>query len=54
MLCCWWSAYDIPDSSVGEYSTTNTSNSSIGKYYMKKMYDIPDFDVSEYCDLKLF
>jgi len=49
--CCiiyWWSTYNIHDSSASEYLTTNTSDSGIGKYYVKKMYGIPDFDVSEY------
>ena len=36
-------------SEVGCYnSTTNTFNSGVDKYYMKKMYDIHDFDVSKY------
>jgi hypothetical protein len=30
-----------------EYSTTNTSNPSIDKYYVKK-YGVPDFVVSVY------
>ena len=54
MLCYWWSAYNILNSSVNEYSTTNNSNSSVGKYYIKKMNDILDFGVSEYWGLKLF
>jgi hypothetical protein len=30
--------YGIPDSGASEYSTTDTSNSGIGKYYMVKKY----------------
>jgi len=30
----WWFARNIPDSDASEYSTTNTFNSSIGKYYV--------------------
>jgi hypothetical protein len=32
MLC--WFAFNIPDSGANEYSTTDTSNSGIGKYYI--------------------
>jgi hypothetical protein len=32
----WWFACNIPDSSVSEYSTTDTSNSGIDKYYVAK------------------
>jgi len=35
---CWfilrWSTYNIPDSDVSEYLTTNTSNFDVGKYYV--------------------
>jgi hypothetical protein len=45
----WWFACNVHDSDVSEYSTTNTSNSSISKYYIvkKKTYDFPDSNVSE-------
>jgi len=29
-----WFACNIPDSGASEYSTTNISNSSVGKYYV--------------------
>jgi hypothetical protein len=48
MLCYRWSASNIPNSDVSEYSTTKTFNSGVGKYYMKKKHDIPNFDVTEY------
>jgi len=39
LFCFLWFAYNILDSGASEYSTTNTSNSSIGKYYViKKWY----------------
>ena len=40
----WWFAYNIPDSGVSEYSTTDTSNSGVGKYYVtqKKMKGVAD------------
>jgi hypothetical protein len=40
----WWFAYNIPDSDVSEYSTTDTSNSGVGKYYLtqKKMNGVAD------------
>jgi hypothetical protein len=44
----WWLACNIPDFSVNEYSTTDTSNSGVGKYYVvKKTYGISDSGVSE-------
>jgi hypothetical protein len=30
----WKFAYNIPDSDTSEYSTTDISNSSVGKYYV--------------------
>ena len=30
----WWFTCNIPDSGVSEYSTTNNSNSGVGKYYV--------------------
>jgi hypothetical protein len=30
----WWFACNIPDSDASEYSTTDTSNSSVDKYYV--------------------
>ena len=30
----WWFAYNIPDSDASKYSTTDTSHSSVGKYYV--------------------
>jgi len=30
----WWFAYNIPYFGASEYSTTNTSNSGVGKYYV--------------------
>ena len=36
LFCFWWPAYNIPDSSVSEYSATNTSNYDVGKYYVTK------------------
>jgi hypothetical protein len=36
MLCYRWSAYNIPNFSISEYLTTNTSNFGVNKYYMKK------------------
>jgi hypothetical protein len=41
--------YGIPNSGVSEYSTTDTSNSSVDKYFVvkKKMYVISDSSVSE-------
>jgi len=47
LFCFLWSSYNILDSGTSEYSTTNTFNFDIDKYYMKKRYDIPDFDVNE-------
>jgi hypothetical protein len=32
----WWFTCNIPNSDVSEYLTTNTSNSSVGKYYVAK------------------
>jgi len=32
----WWFICNIPNSDVSEYSTTDTSNSSVGKYYVAK------------------
>jgi len=32
----WWPVYNIPDSGVSEYSITDTSNSSVSKYYVTK------------------
>lgn len=47
----WWFACNISDFDVSEYSTTDTSNSAIGKYYVTKnkikMNGIPKYDVSE-------
>jgi len=40
--CLTTTSYNIPDSSINEYSTKNTFNSGIGKYYMKRMSDIPN------------
>jgi hypothetical protein len=56
ILNCWgfvvlsyqWFAYNISNSDINKYSTTNTFNFNVGKYYMKKMYDSPDFGVSKY------
>ena len=48
LSCFLWSAYNIPDSGTSEYSTTNTFNFDIDKYYVKKRYDIPDFGVNKY------
>ena len=31
-----WFTCNIPDSDINEYSTTNTSNSNVGKYYIVK------------------
>jgi hypothetical protein len=47
LFCFLWSAYNIPDSGVSEHSTTDMSNSDIGKYYITKKYDIPDSSASE-------
>jgi hypothetical protein len=33
-LMLWWFVYNIPDSGVSEYLTTNNSNSGVGKYYV--------------------
>jgi len=30
----WWFTCNIPDSGASEYSTTNNSNSGVGKYYV--------------------
>jgi len=30
----WKFAYNIPDYDASEYSTTNISNSGVGKYYV--------------------
>jgi len=30
----WKFAYNIPDSGANEYSTTDISNSSVGKYHV--------------------
>jgi hypothetical protein len=30
----WWFTCNIPDSGANEYSTTNNSNSGVGKYYV--------------------
>jgi len=30
----WWFTCNIPDSDASEYSTTNNSNSGVGKYYV--------------------
>ena len=30
----WWFPCNIPDSGASEYSTTNNSNSGVGKYYV--------------------
>jgi hypothetical protein len=38
---------NIPDSGVSEHSTTDMSNSDVGKYYVTKKYDIPDSSASE-------
>jgi len=50
----WWFVYNILDSVASEYSTTDTSNSSVGKYYVvikqnkfKFIFFIPDSSVSE-------
>jgi hypothetical protein len=44
----WCFACNISDSDVSEYSTTTTSNSGVGKYYIvKKINNIPEFGVSE-------
>jgi hypothetical protein len=47
----WWFACNIHDSGVSEYSTTDTFNSVISKYYVTKnkikMNGIPDSGVSE-------
>jgi hypothetical protein len=50
----WWFACNIPDSGASEYSRTDTSNSSIGKYYVAiktkinlNQYFYSDFGVSE-------
>jgi hypothetical protein len=32
----WWSTCNISDTNISEYSTTNTSNYVIGKYYVAK------------------
>ena len=32
----WWFACNVPDSGVSEYSTTDTFNSNISKYYVVK------------------
>jgi hypothetical protein len=44
-----WFTCNILDSDISEYSTTNTSNSSVGKYYIvkKRTYGISGSDVSE-------
>jgi hypothetical protein len=36
LLTVCWFACNIPDSDVSEYSTTDTSNSDVGKYYVAK------------------
>jgi len=30
----WWFACNIPDTDTSEYSTTDTFNSGVGKYYV--------------------
>jgi hypothetical protein len=42
VLCYQWSACNIPDSGANEYSTIDTFNSGIDKYYVaKKKNGIP-------------
>jgi hypothetical protein len=50
----WWFACDIPNFGASEYSTADTSNSSVGKYYVvikqnkfKSIFYIPDSSISE-------
>jgi hypothetical protein len=33
-MIVWWFACNIPDSGASEYSTTDTFNSGVGKYYV--------------------
>jgi hypothetical protein len=35
-ILLWWSTRNIPNPGVNEYLTMNTSNSSVGKYYVVK------------------
>ena len=50
LIVCWF-ACNIPDSDVSEYSTTDTSNSGVGKYYVAKnkikTNSIPDYGVNK-------
>ena len=34
----WWFACNIPDFDVSVYSTTNTFNAGVGKYYVVKKH----------------
>jgi hypothetical protein len=36
LFCFLWLAYNIPYFTTSEYSTTNTSNSHVDKYYVTK------------------
>jgi hypothetical protein len=42
-----WSTYNIPDSTASDYSTTNTSNFRIDKYYVTKKNGFPDSSAIE-------
>ena len=47
------SAYNILNSGTNKYSTTNTSNTGIDKYYVTKEYGIVDFGVIEHWGFKI-
>jgi hypothetical protein len=48
LFCFLWYANNIPNSDANEYSTLNTFNSGIDKYYIIKEYGIADFGINEY------